>query len=598
MLVYGDPKCSVRLGELIENCGSRIRRMNVSSLDDLRSVLIFVGQLEQAVSDHQRGSAGGRELEIASIRLTDCLARRFCRKFIRDAGGDEKGVVSEALDGMAQILAGAPALRDELVTLKIPEGYAFYALFPEQYCVTALNWARQRKNGNEALVVGLRSIGTSLSAVVKETLCQMGWNASRFTVRPNGHPFQRRSDLNGKQFAIDVPVLIVDEGPGISGSSMAAVAEAFIAARCPDVSFFPGHSNGPSAPCPTVREVWRHVPRYVTPVEKVKWDGIFLEESLLAGVKELGGGAHACEKIQNISGGLWQKLMRTNEVEWPTSPPQFERAKFLCTGRNECPVLWKFAGVHSGANGADAGEVVLARVSRLASAGYCPEPLGVFRGFIAMPWLNGDRFTRADSDDPVLLRRIGNYIVAAAQPGLTEEQNKTAIERIAEMLFWNTKESLGEMFAQKALPFKDAAFEGEVELMYGDGHLAPHEWIRIVNGTIFKLDAEGHSADHTLIGEQSVLWDIAGSWIEWDLNVRTAVSLVEAIEEKGIRVNLEALAFYRAAYSAFRVGLFSMGLKQASDAEEKRRFEMAHGFYLRKLAEVLKAEVTAAQSAC
>src|SRR5207248_10773774 len=60
------------------------------------------------------------------------------------------------------------------VTVNAPEGYAFYALYPEQYCVAAERWLADHPDARSGrtLVVGARSIGTSLSAVVA------GWVAA------------------------------------------------------------------------------------------------------------------------------------------------------------------------------------------------------------------------------------------------------------------------------------------------------------------------------------------------------------------------------------------------------------------------------------
>lgn len=215
-----------------------------------------------------------------------------------------------------------------------------------------------------------------------------------------------------------------------------------------------------------------------------------------------------------------------------------------------------------------------------------------------MPWIEGTRLTRADSKDNSVLSRIGNYIVDAAQPGLSASQNKIAVERIANMLHWNTKESLGQSFAEKTSALAGAASDADVQLTYGDGHLAPHEWIRAADGTILKVDAEGHSADHTLVGQQSVLWDIAGACVEWDLTSAAAIPLLDTIEASGLRVNLEALAFYRAAYPAFRAGLFSLGLTQVSDERAKMQLDHARVFYLNQLASILNTEAVTPQSAC
>jgi hypothetical protein len=159
------------------------------------------------------------------------------------------------------------AADDQKIVVKVPEGFAFYALFPEQYCAAASAWVSARGAGlsGAVLVVGIRSIGTALSAVVAATLRARGFRAERLTVRPTGPPFTRRveapaPELNGLRHA-----LIVDEGPGLSGSSMVAVAEWLTSAGVSDIAFLPGHEEEPGgsasgscvSPRVKVPQVWR-----------------------------------------------------------------------------------------------------------------------------------------------------------------------------------------------------------------------------------------------------------------------------------------------------------------------------------------------------
>jgi hypothetical protein len=62
----------------------------------------------------------------------------------------------------------------------VSEGYAYYALFPETYAATAKRfWAGARPP--RVAVIGIRSIGTSLSAIVVEALRARGcatWSCS------------------------------------------------------------------------------------------------------------------------------------------------------------------------------------------------------------------------------------------------------------------------------------------------------------------------------------------------------------------------------------------------------------------------------------
>src|SRR5215204_5605052 len=134
-------------------------------------------------------------------------------------------------------LPAAPAAIDptglpETVSLRVSEGYAYYSLDPRSYAAAA-----RRLHDETAVprcsVIGIRSIGTSLSAVVAAVLAERGCETRTHTVRPRGHPFDRRLALDEslisawRRDAVDGAFFaVVDEGPGISGSSFAAVVTA------------------------------------------------------------------------------------------------------------------------------------------------------------------------------------------------------------------------------------------------------------------------------------------------------------------------------------------------------------------------------------
>src|SRR5213075_2967684 len=85
-------------------------------------------------------------------------------------------------------------------------------------------------------VIGIRNVGTTLSAVVAASLSASGTPAHRTTVRPDGHPFDRKLRLRTwqqqwLQNAVKerARFFVVDEGPGLSGSSFLSVGEALVA---------------------------------------------------------------------------------------------------------------------------------------------------------------------------------------------------------------------------------------------------------------------------------------------------------------------------------------------------------------------------------
>src|SRR6476646_1620462 len=175
-----------------------------------RDTLIRFGEVEAAVADMLSPEIDQplpvlQELRAIGIRL---------------AAGD-----ASALDRL-------PPLPEELC-ISVPEGYAYYALYPEDYAAAAQRFLRETRP-RQAVVVGIRSIGTSLSSVVAATLEQAGCNVSSFTVRPHGHPFDRTVHWQGVDIEPNAWFLIVDEGPGLSGSSFAAVARRLSELGVPD----------------------------------------------------------------------------------------------------------------------------------------------------------------------------------------------------------------------------------------------------------------------------------------------------------------------------------------------------------------------------
>ncbi|CAA9380711.1 MAG: hypothetical protein AVDCRST_MAG64-626, partial [uncultured Phycisphaerae bacterium] len=138
---------------------------------------------------------------------------------------------------------------------------------------------------------------------------------------------------------------------------------------------------------------------------------------------------------------------------------------------------------------------------------------------------------------------------------------------------------------------RDAIAHADVPA-YGDGRLAPHEWLRTSDGRLLKTDCVGHDADHTLVGRQPVAWDVAGAMVEWGLDESSARPLLDGFRAAGGRVApLPALSIYVAAYAAFRVGMCSMCAAMCGhDPAEQARLRTAEESY--------KGQLTAALSTC
>src|SRR5262249_17870649 len=118
------------------------------------------------------------------------------------------------------------------------------------------------------IVIGIRSIGATLSAVTAAAVRKRGLHAVRFTVRPAGHPYNRSTEFLPYQLqtihggiAGNACFLIVDEGPGLSGSSFLSVAEALEEAGMAreKIILLSAHEPNPETLCSVnAAQRWRH----------------------------------------------------------------------------------------------------------------------------------------------------------------------------------------------------------------------------------------------------------------------------------------------------------------------------------------------------
>ncbi|HWF18321.1 MAG TPA: hypothetical protein VG754_03595 [Verrucomicrobiae bacterium] len=438
--------------------------------------------------------------------------------------------------------------------------------------------------GDRVLIVGIRSIGTALSAVVSATLASAGWRPMRITVRPSGPPFARVVELPDSVHGCARRALVVDEGPGISGSSMAAVAKALveIGFEPEQISFLPGHGGEPgTAASDEVRGWWKRVRRYVTPWEQLRWSGMGLPECLREESREIAA-QEQFTTVEDLSGGRWREKIYPKPANRPWAAISFERMKFLCTAKSDASILWKFVGLRKSV--ADKSSASLKEHSDHV---WTPKLLGWFRGFVALPWVEGRPLSVEDAQNPEIIRHLGRYISAVSKAPLSDAQQATSFECLCEMLYWNTREALGGEMAEHALRFANKVRKPSICPAYGDGRLAPHEWRRTGDGQILKLDPSGHDMDHTMIGRQPVYWDTAGTMVEWGFS--SSKLLLSALQGAGISLRTDVLDFYQMSYAAFRMGQASVCADAcAADAEEFVRTRQAFENYREQLRELLK----------
>ena len=692
MIVYGDPSYEEEFPTLLRylhGCMKLSGSPNFSgleALDRLRWLLIFAGQIQQGLEDateatHQdslfyqkivsegrnklRPYAAGHTTKefIPSLNattfsmqtVTEHLAAVFVAliaEFCDDAKAtnstrngvidteDSKINVGATLSSLADLIPEwetAPRIR---LMLKAPEGYAFYALYPEQYAVSALRWAREHAGEaiSQARVIGIRSIGISLAAVVRAALQSAGVSAVWQTVRPTGHPYERQADLGSLEIKPDEWALIVDEGPGQSGSSMASVAQALVNAGTARnrIAFLPGHGGNPGgAGNETARQWWESAARYVTPTFELRWNGLALPDALAAQTPQLVQDyveykrheGEACNivcgedvrvtLVEDFGGGLWRNTVYGNEAEWPAVCAAFERPKYRVTLSNGTRVLWKYAGLATvplpnlpiSPTAKREGWLSQSHVMeqwlglrKVTPIPLPPAPLGAAMGFVATLWIDGTSLTLADAA-PAFLAEMGNYIGACSAPPLTLQEHAAALNRLQSLLYWNTWEALGEDAAEQTRQWSAILEQSEWARQartFGDGHLAPHEWLRTPEGRLHKTDCIGYEPDHTIVGRQSAAWDVAGALVEWRLEKTVSAPLLNAAQEAlyGLMLDKQApdttippdvLTAYQLAYAAFRAGQTHLCANMSAyDPNEQARLWQAYTCYKDTLARLLQ----------
>ena len=181
---------------------------------------------------------------------------------------------------------------------------------------------------------------------------------------------------------------------------MAAVGEALVeaGARRERVSFFPGHTGEPgNAASEGVRQWWASTPRYVTTLDSFRMGGRTLTGELarLVGEHE----DREVARMEDAGGGQWRKLLYSDAKDWPAAAIPFERPKYVGTLSDGRQVLLKFEGLCGAPGGESSTAEAVSRLMRERGGGQV-EPLGIYHGFVAVPWLGSTHrpLRRADVD--------------------------------------------------------------------------------------------------------------------------------------------------------------------------------------------------------
>jgi hypothetical protein len=449
-------------------------------------------------------------------------------------------------DALAALLGRA---LPRAVRLKTPEGYAFYALYPETYGEAAF-----AASPGPAKVIGLRSIGASLSAMAAAAIDA----SAPITLRPVGHPFARDlrlgAQLRRELTAGDDPVLIVDEGPGLSGSSFGAAADLF--ENQTRLLFLPSHVGELGAHASDAhRQRWRRARRAIRPFE----DAVL--PRLPGWVEDLTGPASA--PLEDLSGGAWR-----DDLEGPRPPSWMgqERRKYRL--RTDGGVfLLKFVGL------GDIGMAKLERATVLADAGFCARPSGWRHGFLVEPFLEGQTLDPRFPDRGRLVDHLAAYIAFRARTFPAAPEDGAGLDVLAEMTRRNIDEAVDPTVA--------AGLQAKLERLHAaapaphpvrsDNRMHAWEWLQLRDGRLVKTDALDHDDAHDLIGCQDPAWDVAGAEADFALTPEETAGLLERMARAGAPVSPALLDFLRLAYAGFQLGYWTFAAADGDAPAEAER---------------------------
>jgi hypothetical protein len=450
------------------------------------------------------------------------------------------------------------------IAIRRAEGHAFYALYPEAFAAAASGVDIRH-------VIGIRSIGCGLAAIVAAAT-----NAPiPATVRPRGDPFARRivvvpALLDEWTRDRHAPIAIVDEGPGMSGSSFGAVVDALEDRGATRIACFPSHRNdlGPAA-SERHRTRWSKLPRHVVELEDL------IVAPLARWIAELVGPLDG--PLEDIGAGRWRAHRYPSEDRWPPSVIGQERRKFLARTRDGGRWIARFVGLgHS-------GERAIARARALSAAGFSPEIAGTCHGFLVERWHEAGFGEPRRS--PGFLGHLGRYLgrrarmlAGAADRGATREQLVAMTRRNTTLALVGAGDDLDRWsrMTPQLCP---------VEI---DGRLHAWEWLTCGDRWL-KADAIDHCDAHDLVGCQDISWDLAGAVHELGLEPDAENRLARMVaDESGRAIDPEARTFLRPAYLAFQLGRHAIAIDTV-DVREASRLRRAVGVYALALRRELAA---------
>lgn len=556
---------------------------------DALGFLVECGELEQGLLDAVSPEQDGWSLRHARLRQAALAAGcAFCAAL---DGQPVEPYLTRARGLLARLDRDA---WPDSIWITPPEGYVHYALDPAGYVTAARGWRDMtgRQLAARAIVVGVRSIGTSLSAAVAAAL----GTTRTLTVRPRGRSGCRHISAEPalearlRSWLRDgSDVLVVDEGPGATGETLWCVREWLRGLGVSEhrLVLVPSRTWGmPLAP--PERQAWFAAARKL---ELPHTDPRPARLAARLGLVEL----------EDLSAGRWRKAIK-GAAGLPACAGH-ERRKYR--GRDALGRRYAIRYVGLG----QCGEQAVARAAALAEVGSGAAVIGYSEGYLACEWVTGEPAGRAAPQDAAFLEALARYLSTRARLfrcGLAADPAP-----IIEMLVENATEALGANPPGLAAAIRRIERLPVREAVISDARLQPWEWIRTparhhqghdchydyrdyhhdYHHYYHKVDALDHGDALRLPGPADGAWDLAGAAVEYELSEGALEELVRrcaAATGESAAALAEAARAYRPAWAALALGEATFARWEATTERDRQLLAAEIARYRRALRTALE----------
>ena len=535
---------------------SRCLTMPADDGETMTSRLLGLGSVEAALSDLWAPHRDGRDPRTVTLANTT----RWAARVLIEHAGPRPGLAGSVEREFRR--AVSQCLRLPLPTgveLPVPDGFAYHGVHPLSYSAAAAE-CLERWRPSRVAVIGLRTIGATLAAVVAAHCDHDGVPAWTCTLRPRGAHADRECQIDEAlarelRSQTGALCLIVDEGAGHSRSSLlsaAALLEAHGHHR-DRIAFVISPDRGANGlPGRTEPERWARYTHVLAPPGGPSFD-------------------------EDWSAGAWRSHIGLDAAHWPPVHPLHERRKGVPA--DPPGELHKFVGLGAW------GVTVWRRASRAADAGFGVPILGFRDGYLRMA-----RITPASTTG-----RRGTWALAATvlkylpwRAWAMQTGERADVEAVLALLATNTREHFGAAQDPALLQIERLARASAAQpAIVIDGHLSPWEWLRTPNGLV-KVDTAEHGDDDFQPGPQDIAWDVAGVLGEFAWTPSERVSLVERLAVGLKDPSLaERLRWVEPCYLAARLGYTAFAAQSLGDTPDGRGFGRQTRRYARQLAGAL-----------